>query len=149
MAFRSTATALVALIAAYVVQSKALPALTREMSELGNDSPAAVSWLMGLRGWLIVVPLPGLVLGIAAIALRRLRPILSPLAALASLAAVVALVATLAASLAAGLGMENGMRLANCAAGIVVSKLGTAAAEPSEIRDAAERYGVELLPWGG
>lgn len=99
LAFRSTATALVALIAAYVVQSKALPALTREMSELGNDSPAAVSWLMGLRGWLIVVPLPGLILGIAAIALRRLRPILSPLAALASLAAVVALVATLAASL--------------------------------------------------
>jgi len=99
LAFRSTATALVALIAAYVVQSKALPALTQEMSEPGTGPPTAVSWLMALRGWLIVVPMPGLILGIAAIALRRLRPLLAPLAALASLAAVVALVATLAASL--------------------------------------------------
>ncbi len=56
-------------------------------------------------------------------------------------------IATFGASLAAGLGMENGMRLANVAAGIVVGKLGTAAAAPDEIQDSCARHGVELLPW--
>ena len=46
-------------------------------------------------------------------------------------------IATLAAALAAGLGLENAMRLANCAAGLVVTKVGTAVARPEEIAAAA------------
>jgi len=100
LAFRSTVTAAATLVAAYVVQSQAMPALTEKTGELGRGAPAALSWLTGLQGWLMYIPLPGLILGVAAITMRRLRPILSPLAALASLLAVVTLVATLAASLA-------------------------------------------------
>ncbi len=56
-------------------------------------------------------------------------------------------IATFAAGLAAGLGMENGMRLANVAAGVVVTKAGAATASPDEIVAAAARYGVTLQPW--
>lgn len=55
--------------------------------------------------------------------------------------------ATFSAALAGGIGMTNGMKLANVAAGIVVTRLGTATARPAEISDAAERAGVELEPW--
>ena len=56
--------------------------------------------------------------------------------------------AVIGASLAAEIGMANGMRLANCAAGVVVMKAGAATASPAEIVEAAERGGVELAPWG-
>lgn len=56
-------------------------------------------------------------------------------------------IATFSAALAAGLGMDNGMRLANCAAGIVVTKVGTVTATPAEISAAAVAGGVELLSW--
>lgn len=55
--------------------------------------------------------------------------------------------ATFSAALAAGIGVRNGMRLANCAAGVVVTKAGTATASPEEILAAAARYGLELEPW--
>jgi rfaE bifunctional protein kinase chain/domain len=56
-------------------------------------------------------------------------------------------IATLSAALAAGLGFVNGMRLANCAAGVVVTKMGTVSATPAEIADAAHKGQVELVPW--
>lgn len=55
--------------------------------------------------------------------------------------------ATFSAALAGNIGMTNGMKLANVAAGIVVTRLGTATATPQEITAAAERAGVELEPW--
>jgi rfaE bifunctional protein kinase chain/domain len=58
-------------------------------------------------------------------------------------------IATFAAGLAAGVGMENAMHLANVAAGVVVTKLGAAAAAPEEIAAAAARHGVSLSPWAG
>ena len=57
-------------------------------------------------------------------------------------------IATFSAALAAGLGMENAMRLANCAAGVVVCKAGAAVASPAEIVAAACGVGLELVPWG-
>ncbi|MBI5508830.1 MAG: bifunctional hydroxymethylpyrimidine kinase/phosphomethylpyrimidine kinase [Deltaproteobacteria bacterium] len=57
--------------------------------------------------------------------------------------------ATLSAAIAAGLGLMNGMLLSNCAAGVVVMKVGAATASPQEIVDIAARGGVELEPWGG
>ena len=51
-------------------------------------------------------------------------------------------------SLAAGLGMENGMRLANCAAGVVVTKTGAATCSPDELERAARGAAMELVAWG-
>ena len=48
-------------------------------------------------------------------------------------------IATVAAGLAAGLSLLDAVRIANCAAGIVVGKVGTAVAHPAEIRAAMER----------
>jgi D-beta-D-heptose 7-phosphate kinase/D-beta-D-heptose 1-phosphate adenosyltransferase len=48
-------------------------------------------------------------------------------------------IATVAAGLAAGLKLLDAVRIANCAAGIVVGKAGTAVAYPAEIRAALER----------
>ncbi len=55
--------------------------------------------------------------------------------------------ATFSLSLAAGLGMENGMRLANCAAGVVVTKTGAATCSPDELERAARGASMELVPW--
>lgn len=55
--------------------------------------------------------------------------------------------ATVAAALAGKLGLDNGMRLANCAAGVVVSQVGTVSAEPAQIVAAARGGAVELVPW--
>ncbi len=51
---------------------------------------------------------------------------------------------TFAACLAAGLPTTTGMRLANCAAGVVVNKLGTVAASPEEISALARDFNVDL-----
>ncbi len=55
--------------------------------------------------------------------------------------------AAFCAGLAGGLGMPNAMRLANCAAGVVVMKSGTGTASADEILAVAGRGGVELEPW--
>lgn len=55
--------------------------------------------------------------------------------------------ATFCLSIAAGLGMENAMRLANCAAGITVTKSGAATCGQAELTDAATAAGMELVPW--
>ena len=55
--------------------------------------------------------------------------------------------ATFSLSLAAGLGMENGMRLANCAAGVVVTKTGAATCSPEELQRAALGASMELIEW--
>jgi len=55
--------------------------------------------------------------------------------------------ATFAAALASGLGARNAMRLANCAAGVVVMKVGAATASPGEVSLTARQHGVELEPW--
>lgn len=53
-------------------------------------------------------------------------------------------ISTFSACLAAGLPPAVGMRMANCAAGVVVTKLGTAAASPAEISTWVADYGVDL-----
>lgn len=56
--------------------------------------------------------------------------------------------AVFSACLAAGLGMPNATRLANCAAGVVVGKLGATSATATEIAQAADGQ-VTLDPWDG
>lgn len=55
--------------------------------------------------------------------------------------------AAFCAALAGGVGMPNAMRLANCAASVVVMKSGTGTASAEEIGKVAGRGGVELEPW--
>jgi D-beta-D-heptose 7-phosphate kinase/D-beta-D-heptose 1-phosphate adenosyltransferase len=47
--------------------------------------------------------------------------------------------AALALALAGGASLEDGAQIANCAAGVVVGKLGTATADPAEVLDALDR----------
>lgn len=56
-------------------------------------------------------------------------------------------IATLSGALAADLGWRNAMLLANCAAGVVVTKMGTVSPLPHEIAAAAHGAQVELEPW--
>ena len=56
-------------------------------------------------------------------------------------------VATLGAALAAGIGFANAMALANCAAGVVVTKAGAAVATPEEIAQASRSENMELQAW--
>ena len=99
LAFRSTLTAGSAVVVGWIVRTTALPRLTAEASELGLGGAAGSPWLGMVSDWLPLVGVPGLVLGIAAIAIRSARPVLAVLAALASVAAIVVIVAVLAASL--------------------------------------------------
>jgi rfaE bifunctional protein kinase chain/domain len=55
--------------------------------------------------------------------------------------------ATFCLAVAAGLGMENAMRLANCAAGVTVNKSGAATCSPEELIDASTQASMELSPW--
>lgn len=100
LAFRSTFTAASTLIAAWIVQRTALPALTRESAGTSASSSGLANVVLALRDWLIWLPLPGLLLGVAAIVLTTVRGPLALLAALAAFAAVAALVAVLVFSLA-------------------------------------------------
>jgi len=99
LAVRSILIAACALFAAYIVDTRALPTLSKETGEAVSHLPTYLRWLVGLRGWLLYVPIPGLVLGVAAVVLRPLRPLLAPLAALASLLAVAVIVGALVVAL--------------------------------------------------
>ena len=55
--------------------------------------------------------------------------------------------ATFCLGLAASIGMENAMRLANCAAGVTVNKSGAATCSPEELSVAANLAKMELRPW--
>ena len=55
--------------------------------------------------------------------------------------------ATFCLGLAASIGMENAMRLANCAAGVTVNKSGAATCSPEELSVAANLAKMELSPW--
>jgi hypothetical protein len=100
LAFRSTVTSLLALVAAYVVKTMAFPALDREHAEAARHLSPLLRALAELRSWIMFLPIPGVALGFTAIALRPLRPLLAPLAMLAAVLAVAAIVGILVAGLA-------------------------------------------------
>ena len=100
LAYRATITSILALVAAYVVQTAAMPVLDREYADAAKHLSPLPRGLLDLRGWLMFLPIPGLALGLAAIVLRSLRPLLAPLALLASVLAIAAIVGVLVAGLA-------------------------------------------------
>ena len=99
MAFRSAVTGAVSIVAGCVVQTTALPALTRQVAELSPEEQAPAEWALAASDWLPFFGVPALLLGLAAIAMRPLRPVLAVLATLASLAAIAAIAATLIGSM--------------------------------------------------
>jgi hypothetical protein len=100
LAFRATLTATVAIVAAVIIESTAMPKLETELKGLQRQPPTSLKWAGAFQGRLRYVPVPALVLGIAAIASRRLRPVLAGLATAASLVALVIVVGSLVAALA-------------------------------------------------
>jgi len=55
--------------------------------------------------------------------------------------------ATFCLGIASAIGMENAMRLANCAAGVTVNKSGAATCSPEELTQAAAAASMELSAW--
>ncbi len=100
LAMSATLTSLCAIVAAVVFESKAMPKLQGELQSMHLRTPAALKWVAPFQGHLRYVPVPALVLGIAALALRPFRPVLAPLAMAATLAAVAILVGSLVAVIA-------------------------------------------------
>lgn len=97
LAFRSLATGLVTVPAAFIVKHHGLNALARQQQELGGETPA---WLAMTVEWLIFLPLPGVLLAIAALRLRSLRLPLAVLSMACTLLCTVLIVAALVGSLA-------------------------------------------------
>ena len=100
LAVRATLTAVVAIVAAGVFESRAQSKLQGELTGMHLQPPASLGWLGVFQGHLQYVPVPALLLGVAALVLRPLRPILAPLAMVATLLAVLIVVGSLLAAMA-------------------------------------------------
>jgi hypothetical protein len=100
LAVRATMTAAGAIVAAMIFESAAMPKLQGELKAMNLRPPAGLAWVVPFQGHLRYVPIPALVLGIAAIALRPLRRPLAIAAMALALLAVVILVGSLVAAIA-------------------------------------------------
>ena len=95
LAVRAVATAIVGIGAAVILNKMAIPALAGQIDQFGSDISPMYKWVMSNHHWLPWIPLPALVLGLAAIMLRSLRNILAPLAAFVSLIAFIVIIGSL------------------------------------------------------
>ena len=100
LAFRSIIAAALAIVVAIIVNRTAMPKLTTEAPTAQSDLPLGLTGLVAHRGLLPLVPVPGLLLGIAALVLRPLRPLLAILATIGCVLAVVLILGTLVGALA-------------------------------------------------
>ena len=100
LALRSVFTAGMAIVVAIILNRTAMPRLAAEAPTTHVNLPAGLSCLLVGRHLLPWIPVPGLLLGLAALLLRPLRPILAALAAIGCLIAVVLIVGALIGALA-------------------------------------------------
>lgn len=100
LALRSTFTAAGVIVAAIVLETTAMPKLQGEVTAMKLKAPPGLSWVAPFQPHLRYVAVPGLALGIAAIALRPFRRPLALAATAFTLAAVVILVGSFVALLA-------------------------------------------------
>jgi hypothetical protein len=100
LAVRSTATAVTGIVVAMTLGSTALPKLSEELKASDLQPPAPLGVLVANPQALPMLPVPGLLLGIAAIVLRPFRGPLAILSAIAATAAMVLIVGALIGSLA-------------------------------------------------
>jgi len=98
LAIRATFTGAMALVALMVVRSTAWPRLTREYAA-DSGPPAPVAWLLANPQWLIVLPMPAIALGLAALIMPAVRGPLAILASAAALLTVIGVIAILVAAL--------------------------------------------------
>jgi hypothetical protein len=91
LAFRSLITGLVALVAAYMVDSAALPRLASESR--GLEKTASVPAILGtIQPYLMHIPATAVGIALMAVMIRSLRGILAPIAAILSVVAVAAVI---------------------------------------------------------
>ncbi len=99
LSVRAVLTAGMGIGLAILLRSAVLPNLEKESQGAGTSAPASLAWILTLKPWLPLLPVPGLVVGIVAIAIRDLRGVLGPLAALLSLVGVLLVAGSLVAAL--------------------------------------------------
>jgi hypothetical protein len=95
LSMRAILTGITALIVAFILQSTTLPKLAGESRAAGTPQPRPIQWLLAHHHTLPALPAAAIILGIAAIAWRRFRPLLAALSVIAVLLSLVAIVATL------------------------------------------------------
>ncbi len=100
LAVRATTTAVIGIIVALVLQSAALPKLHSESKKLDRHTPSALEWVSVRPAVLPFLPVPAIILGVAAMFLRPVRGVLAALAALLTVIAMVFIVGSLVAGLA-------------------------------------------------
>ncbi|GMU23891.1 MAG: hypothetical protein AMXMBFR13_39690 [Phycisphaerae bacterium] len=100
LAFRSTITAIGAIIVAVVLNNTALPKLDAEVKGVDQKPAALAQYTAQAPRYLPLIPVPAVVFGVAAILLRPFRGPLAILAAIGSVIAIVAIVGTLITALA-------------------------------------------------
>jgi hypothetical protein len=100
LAIRATVLAVCAIVAGMIFESQAQPKLNTELEGLHLQRPAILKWVEPFQGHLRYVPVPALVLGIAALALRPFRPVLAIAAMVAAVLAIMILVGSLLAVMA-------------------------------------------------
>ena len=95
LAVRSVATAVCCIVAAIILHKTALPALAGTIGQIKTNVPEVTHLVIDNHQWLPWIPVPALIIGIAAVILRPIRSILAPLAAITSLIAVIVIVGSL------------------------------------------------------
>lgn len=100
MAIKAILLSIVASGAGFVVGRMALPKLIDALHGMGQKPPELILTSLQYQDLLPLLPLPGLVLGIAALMFRVFRPLLAPLAMLAAVLATFGIVAMLIGSMA-------------------------------------------------
>jgi len=99
LAFKAVAISLAAIVAAIALSRLALPKLVEAMHGMGTKPPDWVLLALDYRSELPLLPVPGLLLGIAAILFRPFRGLLAIVALLAAALVTLAIVAMLIGSL--------------------------------------------------
>lgn len=99
LAAKAITISLVAIGAAVVLSRMALPRMTLLLGEMGAKPPDWALAALSYQAELPLLPVPALLLGIAALMFRRVRGLLAGLAMLAAVAATAAIVAMLVGSL--------------------------------------------------
>jgi hypothetical protein len=100
LAGKAVALSLAAIVAAFILNRVALPKLAETLHEMHKQPTPFIAFGLQHHGLLPFLPVPGLILGIAAFVLRPLRSLLAPLALLAAVLATGVIVAMLLGSMA-------------------------------------------------
>ena len=94
-AVRSVATAVVCIVVAIILHKIAIPALDNMSDQLETNVPTVTYLIIDNHQWLPWIPVPALVVGIAAVILCPMRCILTPVAVITSLIAVIIVIGSL------------------------------------------------------